>query len=212
MSDMKAIRTVWHSGWLLAPRLVSALLVAGCAATVVTEQASLPGGMTWVFARVLTVLADRPGRPYDPALQFIEVRHQQSGKRYRVDVGADDKFLVFPLPSGDYEVTRVQISEGPFMSMAEPSMVFHVEGEGVTYLGRWRLAVQGPRYGRSVLVSILQTDEGRTEDLNALTEEYPERKTAPVMVAGVTPPALESRLYEVMPYPRYPTYFRRHLW
>ncbi len=212
MSDMKPIRTVRHTGWLLPPLRVLPWLIAGCAATVVTNQVPPSEGTTWAFVRVLTVLADRPGRLYDPALQLMEVRHRASGNRYRVEVGADDKFLVFPLPSGEYEVTRVQISEGPFLSMAEPSMVFHIEPEGVTYLGRWRLAVQSPRYGRNVLVSVLQPDEGQTEDWQALTEEYPERTATPVMVAGVTPTALETRLYEVMPYPRYPPYFRRHLW
>lgn len=212
MSDMIKARTVRQIGWLPASIPVSLVLLGGCTATVVTQQDLPPVGTRLVFARMLTVLTDRPGRVYDPALRFFEVRHRESGERYRVDVGADEKFLAFPLPPGEYEFTRLQISEGPFLSMADLSMVFQVGREGATYLGRWRLGVQSPRYGRKVLVSMARTDQGQGEDVRALIEDDPERQSMSVTVAEVRPTEAESRLYEVMPYPRYPTYFRRHLW
>lgn len=85
---------------------------------------------------------DGPSRQaVDPALQIIEVRYRESDKRYRVDVGAGGRLLMFPHPPREYEVVRVQISNGPFLSMAELSIAFHVEPEAVTHSRRWRLAV-----------------------------------------------------------------------
>lgn len=42
--------------------------------------------------------------------------------------------------------------------------------------------------------------------------QYPDLEGRTITSALPLPASAESRLYEVMPYPRYPRYFRRHWW
>jgi hypothetical protein len=45
-----------------------------------------------------------------------------------------------------------------------------------------------------------------------IKEKYPSQEASVVMTVLPDPSESETRLYEVMPYPRYPRYFQRHYW
>ena len=119
--------------------------------------------------------------------------------------------MITPSP-GEYRLNRVQISEGPFMSRAELDAAFTVPGDGVIYVGTWRFGVDSPRYGRMVALSIVMESDDQSEAHAFLAKQYPGWKDIPVTSVLPEPSTMEARLYEVMPYPRYPTYFRRHNW
>lgn len=165
-----------------------------------------------VLGRAVAVIMGETSRKFPPEVRSIEVQHQQTHERHRFLVRADDHVFGQPLPAGDYVLTRVQISEGPFLSMADLSAAFPVRAEGVTFVGTWRFGVDSPRYGRKVVVSIIQDQKDRVRAEHWLRTENPDG--APLMVTAVVPDPseAEARLYEVMPYPRYQSYFRRHAW
>ncbi|MBL8037941.1 MAG: hypothetical protein JNN16_10615 [Nitrospira sp.] len=67
-----------------------------------------------------------------------------------------------------------------------------------------------PYYGRMIVVSVFadQAEAVRVQDF--LADEYPALDGRPVLETLLQAAQLEIRLYEVMPYPRYPRDFRRH--
>lgn len=82
----------------------------------------------------------------------------------------------------------------------------------MTYLGTWRFGVDTPRYGRMVVISAVQDPQDRAAAEHDIIAKYPALEGQPVTTVLPVPSEAESRLYEVMPYPRYPRYFRRHWW
>jgi hypothetical protein len=54
-------------------------------------------------------------------------------------------------------------------------------------------------------------EEDRTEALHVLARDQ-SVDTESVATTLPNPPEIQARLYEVMPYPRVPRYFRRHWW
>jgi hypothetical protein len=187
-------------------------MTVACATPVssLQQKPSLDSGI--VFGRALTVLMGQSTRTYEPEVRFIELVNRSSKERFRVDVRSDDKRFVFQLPAGEYELSRVQITEGPFMSMADFVSTFQVEAEGIVYLGTWRFGVDVPRYGRMVMISAIQDQEDQAEAEHQLLSEHPDLEGRLIAAHLPNPASAESRLYEVMPYPYYPRYFRRHWW
>ncbi len=165
-----------------------------------------------VVGRALTFLTGERARRYLPKMRFLELEHQDSRKRFQVEIDSPDQTFVISLPPGRYRLTRVQVSEGPFLSMAEFSMTFAVDSSAVTYVGTWRFGVDSPRYGRMVVASVVidQAEIVKTQDF--LMEQYPDFAGFSFVERLPEPSQAEARLYEVMPYPRYPRYFRRHWW
>ncbi|GKS57410.1 hypothetical protein YTPLAS18_09370 [Nitrospira sp.] len=204
----------WSLRWSLFGLVVLQFLsLVSCASSVGMSPDDSGGpntGESLVAARVITVLLERPGRMYDPSLIFFELQHEATGERFRVDVENADKVVVFQVPPGSYQVTRVQIGEGPFRSMANLALEFQVEGGRPVYLGTWRIGVESPRSDRKVLISTVNGSPEQDKDLGVVMTEYPEVTAQDFRVAALTPPETEARLYEVMPYPRYQPYFRRH--
>lgn len=164
------------------------------------------------MGRAVAVITGDRSRIYDPEVRFMELINRETNTRYSVEIESDDRRFVLPLPPGEYELSRVQISEGPFMSMADLSVEFSVDREAVTYLGTWRFGVDSPRYGRMVSLSVVQDEEDRAKAMESIRRQYPTLEGEKVVTLLPDPTELETRLYEVMPYPRYPRYFRRHLW
>lgn len=164
------------------------------------------------IGRVLTFLTGERARRYLPEMRFFELEDQDSRKRFRVEIESPDQNFAITLPPGRYRLTRVQVSEGPFLSMADLSMAFTVDARAVTYVGTWRFGVDSPRYGRMVVASVVadQAERAATEDF--LIDRYPDFQGRPIIERLPEPSQAEARLYEVMPYPRYPRYFRRHWW
>lgn len=149
---------------------------------------------------------------YKPEVRSFEVEEQATHKRFTFNIQSDDRYFTVTLPAGQYRLNRVQISEGPFMSMAQVKAAFSIEQATVNYLGTWRFGVDSPRYGRMLALSMVMDEDDRSEVEAFLSREYPLQHGTPIAMTLPEPAQIETRLYEVMPYPRYPTYFRRHLW
>ncbi len=200
--------------WLFQGGLLGALVLStsGC----VTELPSLVNSDqvtgSLVVGRVLTVLTGETSRRYLPEVRFFELEDQASQKRFQVEIKSPDQYFAVDLPPGDYRLYRVQISEGPFMSMAHLIMDFSVVADAITYVGTWRFGVDSPRYGRKVIASMSADEEETVRVRDFLNARYSSVQKSFMVERFPQPSHVEARLYEVMPYPRYPRYFRRHWW
>ena len=172
------------------------------------DQDQVAGSL--VVGRVITVLTGERSRRYVPQMRFLELEDKDSKQRFQVDIESQDQRFAIDLPSGTYRLNRVQISEGPFMSMADLDMTFSVEAGVITHVGTWRFGVDSPRYGRNVIISMVP--EKRAMVHIFLNEQYPAFNEGSMVERLPQPSQVEARLYEVMPYPRVSRYFRRQWW
>src|SRR6476661_2025621 len=183
---------------------VGLIFLQGC----VSEIPAIPEGGTVqsnvAVGRVVAVLTGERRRIYEPAVRSFEVQNRQTKERFTVEIESDDERFILPLSPGDYELIRVQINEGPFLSIAELASTFSVGRDPVTYLGTWRFGVDSPKYGRMVSVSMISDEEDRAEVLETLTLNNPSLDGAVVATVLPAPTQVQARLYEVMPYPRIP--------
>jgi hypothetical protein len=180
--------------------------VTGCVTTMpaLPESVSTDGAV--VIGRAVTVLLGPTTRWFTPELRFFEVVNTVTHQRIRVDVNSEDAWFILPLPAGQYEVSRVQISEGAFLGMAGLKPQFRVVEGHITYIGTWRIGVESPQYNRTILLSAVTEAEPAVR--NALAT-YPALDGRPIATQLLTPSTIETRLYEVPPYPRF-WWFRRH--
>ncbi len=164
-----------------------------------------------ILGRIVTELAGPTTRTYLPGVGFLELTRPDNGQRIRVDVNASEETFRVALPAGRYEVTRVQIAEGPFRSLCDLSLAFEVAPKTVTYVGTWTFRPGTPKYGRMITVSVTEDSEARdlARDLFSEDRQLTEWTSA---VSLPVPASVETRLYEVASYPRVDKYFRRHLW
>jgi hypothetical protein len=183
-----------------------------CAAVGQSSQVLQEEPRALVAGHAYAVLTGPTNRRYEPRIRSIEIMHRETNERTRIEFGADSTLFVEALQAGDYELTRVQIAEGPFLAMADVNAAFTVHRDGVTYLGTWWFGVDSPRYGRMVVVTSVDDAENRTEAERNVRSRYPDQAGASFTMALLTPSSLQTRLYEVMPYPRIHRYFRRHWW
>jgi hypothetical protein len=140
------------------------------------------------------------------------MRNRATNEQFMVEVGADNERFVLALPPGDYELIRVQINEGPFLSIAQLAAGFSIGPDPITYLGTWRFGVDSPKYGRMVSLSIVHDEQDLADIVQTLALNDPSLDREVVTTVLPDPPQLQARLFEVMPYPRVPRYFRRHWW
>lgn len=176
----------------------------------VVDQAQVLGAVA--VGKVVAAISGERTRRYLPEVRFFELEDRRTQKRFRVLIESGDRQFVVALPPGDYLLTRVQISEGPFMSMADLAITFSVGKGPVSYVGTWRFGVDSPRYGRMVAVSIVFDEQDRAQALDFLRKEYPALARQPLEEMSSEPFQAAARLFEVLPYPRIPRYFRRHWW
>jgi hypothetical protein len=165
-----------------------------------------------VAGRVVAVLTGERSRKYEPAVRSFEVQNRKTKERFMVQVESDNERFILALAPGDYELIRVQINEGPFLSIAHLASTFSIGQDPITYLGTWRFGVDSPRYGRMVSVSMVSDEEDRAHVLETLALSDPSLDAGVVATSLPDPPEMQARLFEVMPYPRVPRYFRRHWW
>ena len=197
---------------VFAGGIVSSLGLIHCTAGGMIEPAGTAEKSSLVVGRAFTILTGPTNRWYEPQVRFFELVQRTTEERIRIDIESDDKLFMLTLPTGRYELTRVQINEGPFMSMADLQATFEVTGEEITYLGTWRFGVDSPRYGRMVVVSAVDDQDERVAAEREAAVRYPERAGVPFKTVLLTPVSLQSRLYEVASYPKVEPYFRRHWW
>src|SRR4030095_14734888 len=81
--------------------------------------------------RVVVVLTGERSRIYQPAVRSFEIENRQTKERFTVEIESDNERFILPLTPGDYELTRVQINEGPFLSMAQLNSNFTVGQEPI---------------------------------------------------------------------------------
>jgi hypothetical protein len=145
-------------------------------------------------------------------LRFIELEDQGTSQRYQIEIDSDNEYFTIDLSPGQYRLTWIQISEGAFRSMADIAVTFSVASGVVTYVGTWRFAVESPRYERMVGLAVNTDTQGTAATRDFLVSRYPSINEQRFITHIPEPSRTEARLYEVMPYPRYPRYFRRHWW
>lgn len=184
----------------------------GCATPSPSVHDMLAPDASVVFGRAVTVLLDRSTRRYQPTVKFFELVNKATQERFRVDMRRDDRVFVLSLPAGEYVLSRVQIGEGPFRSMADFQVTFEIGASQMVYLGTWRFGIDSPRYERMMVVSVVEDQESREESERQVLGRYPGLTGRPIATLLPTPASSEARLQEVMPYPYYPRYFRRHWW
>lgn len=196
----------------LVPALVFSALLFGCATNLPQVAETVGQGESLVAGQVLAVITGETTREYQPEVRMFELINQTSGERLSVGLESGTGTFSLSLAHGNYTLSRVQISEGPFMSMAELAVEFLVEQDVVTYLGMWRFGVGSPKYGRMVVLSIVD-DKKIDEVLDSLVKErYSEQMLQPRKIVMAQPAQVETRLYEVKSYPGDLPYFRRHFW
>jgi hypothetical protein len=187
-------------------------MLPGCATELPVTVAEADVSETLVVGRVVTIITGQTQRLYAPALRSFEVINTESQERFKVDVQSADGYFSLSLPAGHYELNRLQISEGPFLSMAQLSANFSLKPDGMTFLGTWRFGIDSPKYGRQVLVSMIQDERDQERARQFVKDTYPTLKSRSLAMLIPEPSHEVARLFEVMPYPRNSRYFRRHWW
>ena len=191
---------------------VLCLTFSGCATELPVTVAESDVTGTLVVGRVVTIVTGESQRIYAPSLRSFEVINTRSQERFKVDVQSKEEYFSLSLPPGYYELNRVQISEGPFLSMAQFSAKFVLKSDVITFLGTWRFGVDSPKYGRQMMVSIIHDEQDHQRAQQFVKDSYPTFDARPMVILIPEPSHEQVRLFEVMPYPNYPRYFRRHWW
>jgi hypothetical protein len=204
----KLLRQQW-CWWSLGTIFMA---LSGCATELPVKVAELDVAGTLVVGRAVTTITGQSQRMYPPELRSFEVINTESEKSYKIYVKSEDEYFSFSLPPGRYTINRVQISEGPFLSMAQLSGNFVLEPDVVTFLGTWRFGVDSPKYGRQVMVSIILDEQDHQRAQRLVKDSYPTFGARPMVKLIPEPSQEQTRLFEVMPYPNYARYFRRHWW
>ena len=83
-------------------------------------------------------------------------------------------------------------------------------GGQLTYVGTWRFEIDTPRYNRMMVFSAVHDVEGQDRARQELLAQNPARDGQAMAASLPSPTEVDARLYEVMPYPRCQSYFRRH--
>ena len=191
---------------------VLCLMLSGCTTELPVTVAEADVSETLAVGRVVTSITGESQRIYAPALRSFEVVNTESQERFKVDVQSADGYFSLSLPAGHYELNRLQISEGPFLSMAQLSASFSLKPDGMTFLGTWHFGVDSPKYGRHVVVSMTYDEQDRERARQFVKDTYPTLTTKSSVMLIPEPSHEKARLYEVMPYPHIVGYFRRHWW
>lgn len=189
---------------------MACLLSVGCATELPIKPEDSDVKSPVVFGRVLALVMGKTSRSYEPEVGFFEVVNRRTKERFSVDVHSDDKVFILPIPAGEYELARVQISEGPFLAMADYAARFDVAAEPLTFVGTWRFGIDTPRYNRMMVFSAVYDLEDQDQAWQELLARHPALNGQVMNTVLPSPTEVDARLYEVMPYPRYQSYFRRH--
>ena len=171
-----------------------------------SSEGGVCNSATILRGRVTTGLTGPSTRPFVPKLQFFELVNTTLGHRVRINVESDDTSFVLPLPPGDYQLTRVGISEGAFQALAEIGAGFMLSEGTMTDIGTWHLSIESPQYDREIVFS---SSSEPNDHIKSTMGAYPCLSTRSVVSTSVYPAAVETRLYETAPYPRI-WWFRRH--
>ena len=197
-------------GWVVRNILFFVVVftgIEGCGTRIHTPGITLSTENNAILlGRISTQLTGPTTRYFQPAIQFFEIKHQESGRQYRVDIDAQNAPMVFTLVPGNYILTRIMISEGVFRALANLELSFKLEKNRVNYLGTWEVRVSAPFYNRTIQVGVLSQLDQTLADLRS---DNPSLTELPIVSQNLTPSFIETRLFEVAPYPKF-RYFNRH--
>jgi len=188
------------------------MTLSGCATVLPMTVTAADVSGTLVIGRVVTTITGESQRVYPPELRSFEVINTDSEERFKVYVQSEDEYFSLSLPPGHYKINRVQISEGPFLSMAQLTVSFVLKPDVMTFLGTWRFGVDSPKYGRQVMVSMIHDEQDQKRAQQFVKDSYPTFDAKPMVILIPEPSQEQARLFEVMPYPNVARYFRRHWW
>ena len=121
--SMKITRN--HAGLATMMGLM-ALNLWGCAAEVpsLIDQVQVPDNV--MVGRVQAVITGERARRYQPEVRALMVEDRRTQERFNIHIESWDQQFVIALPPGDYLLNRVQIREGPFLSLADVAVAFSV--------------------------------------------------------------------------------------
>jgi len=204
----KLLRQLW---WWQSICALS-LNLSGCATELPGTVAEADVSGTLVVGRVVTIITGHSQRVYPPELRSFELINTESQERFKIYVKSADGYFSLSLPPGHYAINRVQVSEGPFLSMAQLAANFTLQPDVMTFVGTWRFGVDSPKYGRRVVVSMIHDEQDQKRVQQFVKDSYPICSARPMVLLIPEPSHEQARLFEVMPYPNYPRYFRRHWW
>ena len=174
----KLLRQQWC--WQSLSAIFMAL--SGCATELPVTVAEADVSGTLVVGRVVTTITGESQRVYSPELRPFELINTESEERFKVYVKSEDEFFSLSLPPGHYKLNRVQISEGPFLSMAQLTGSFVLKPDVMTFLGTWRFGVDSPKYGRQVMVSIIHNEQDQKRARQFVKDSYPTFDTGPMVI------------------------------
>lgn len=158
---------------------------------------------------VLAFVQVEPKGPYfrkhqtEPTIRYFDVRNISTGELTRLTMESKTDRLVARLASGEYELFRVQVGEGPFRAEALVNMTFQVDQEKITFLGIWRFLVDPPKTVRMLHWEVV-ADQDLVRDLS------PDLGDESIVVSLPKPVATQVRLFAVAPsQPRAKYFYRR---
>ena len=188
--------------------LIAGMVWSGCS----TLQPSRPEEGTQNGSFVLGFIQVEPKAPIfrlhqdEPRVRFFDIKNTLSGEWTRVPISEKTPRFVMKLSPGQYEVSRIQIGEGPFQSEAYLNLNFDVYADKTVYLGIWRMQVDSPKTVRMLQLDVL--DERPDWDL--LVALHPELDEKALAVSLPQPMANQTRLFAVAPaQPRAKYFYRR---
>ena len=73
----------------------------------------------------MALITGERGRRLESEVRWLEFMHRQTGERYSATLEVGDKTFVLFLPAGQYDITRVQISERPLVNRSALVFFFH---------------------------------------------------------------------------------------
>ncbi|MDA1304760.1 MAG: hypothetical protein O2999_10740 [Nitrospirae bacterium] len=175
------------------------LLAQACVGGLQPVPDTFPEKGSVAFGRIKVVLSGPSHRWYEPEVRFIELYNRTLDKRFRLDVESNESLFAISLPEGDYHLTRVQIMEGGFRGMAELTTSFHLDADTVNYLGTWTFSVGAPFYDRDIVLTV------SSDMIQALAEAhmiYQDLSPQTIRSNLAYPAEVQTRLFQVTPYPR----------
>jgi len=196
------------SWWTVRVLMLGWLLVMGCATSALTDGE----GETKHGFVVVGFIHVEPKGPYfrrhqtEAQVRFFDVKNAETGKLTRISMTETAKKFVTRLPSGHYQVLRIQIGEGPFRSESYTDMNFDVFPDKTNYLGIWRLRVDAPKTVRMLQLDVFS----EVPDWEQLLLLHPELGEKALMVSTPQPGTNQNRLFAVAPsQPRAKYFYRR---
>ncbi|WP_454064478.1 hypothetical protein [Candidatus Nitrospira salsa] len=184
---------------------VYGLLLPSCATVEGQAEMSEEGEPSIVFGRIeVNEIGPNP-RQFPARVRFVDVVHVPTQDWTRIKINPTSQTFAVSLSPGRYEMTRLQVTEGPFTAQSYLSGTFNIAANDVTYLGTWQLNVDTPRTQRMITFDVSDGSLNWDE----VFENYPAMKGKSVVNAFPKLVENQARLYAVAPNPKLKYFYRQ---